>query len=165
MSAWEHISQGLGEAWDSLADGWRRLFRRAGRALTRFSPGGEASGGRSGLEEASWRSAGWGLLAGEVFDDGDRVVVRLEAPGMEKDDFEVEVVGGYLVVRGEKQLARERTVGSYTLSECAYGSFERAVPLPAEVDSARASASYRRGVLRVELPKAAPGRRRALAIR
>jgi HSP20 family protein len=37
--------------------------------------------------------------------------------------------------------------------ECAYGSFERAIPLPAEVDANKAKADYKRGVLKVELPK------------
>lgn len=165
MSAWHQISEGLGEAWDNIVEGWRRFFRRAGRALTRFSPASGDDRGHSDFGGIAGRSAGWGVLASEVFDDDDRIVVRLEAPGMEKDDFEVEVVGGHLLVRGEKQMARERTEGSYSISECAYGSFARAVPLPDEVDIDRASASYRRGVLRVELPKAAPGRRRALPVR
>jgi HSP20 family protein len=109
-------------------------------------------------------SGGWGVLAAEVSDDGDKVVVRLEAPGMAKDDFDLQVMDGYLVVRGEKRLEREETKGRYHVTECAYGHFERAIPLPDEVDTAKASASYKRGVLRVELPKDASHRRAPIKV-
>lgn len=114
--------------------------------------------------ETAARSSGWGVLACEVFDDDDRVVVRVEAPGMEKEDFDLQVIDDYLIVRGEKKMERERSEGGYHISECAYGSFERAVPLPDEVDTTKASASYRRGVLKIELPKAAPRRRRSTKV-
>jgi HSP20 family protein len=78
---------------------------------------------------------------------------------MERDDFDLQVLDDYLVVRGEKQLERERTEGQYHVTECAYGSFERAIPLPGEVETGKARARYTRGVLRVELPKTAGGRR------
>jgi HSP20 family protein len=110
------------------------------------------------------RSSGWGLLAAEVFDDDDRVVVRLEVPGLDTDDFDLQVIDDYLVVRGEKRVVRERTQGRYHVSECAYGRFERAIPLPEEVDSGAASAGYKDGVLRVELPKSTPRRRRTIQI-
>ena len=83
----------------------------------------------------------------------DLVTVRIEVPGMERGDFDLDVVEGYLVVRGEKRVASDRHEGRFHVMECAYGSFERAVPLPAEVDSRKAEAHYRRGVLTVSLPK------------
>ena len=155
MATGRQLTEGLGEAWHSLTDGWRRFYRRAAGAMTRFKHDDEGS-----AEKISARSSDWGVLACEVLDDDDRVVVRLEAPGMEKDDFDLQVVDDYLVVRGEKRMEEERTEGGYRISECAYGSFERAIPLPEEVDTEQASASYNRGVLRVELPKSAPRRRR-----
>ena len=100
MATLQQISEGVGNAWDSLLDGWRRLYRRAAGAITRFSPGGKSGQTR----EIALRSAGWGVLACEVYDDADRVVVRLEAPGMEKDDFDLQVLDDHLVVRGEKQM-------------------------------------------------------------
>jgi HSP20 family protein len=166
MATLQQISEGLGEAWSNLMDGWRRLYQRAAGAITRFKPDYKTSTGLATRDEQeiAVRSSGWGVLACEVFDDDDRVVVRLEAPGMEKGDFELNVVDDCLVVRGEKQMARERTEGGYHVSECAYGSFERAIPLPDEVEAARASARYARGVLRVELPKTAPRRRRRMTV-
>lgn len=166
MTNLQQIGEGLGEAWDNLMDGWRNLYRRAAGAITRFKPVGKARTDLtpSDTQEIAVRSAGWGVLACEVFDDDDRVVVRLEAPGMEKDDFDLQVVGDRLLVRGEKQMARERSEGGYYISECAYGSFERAITLPDEVESAKASANYKRGILRVELPKSTQRRRQRITL-
>ena len=115
-------------------------------------------------QEVALRGTGWGVLACEVFNNDDRIVVRLEAPGMEKKDFDLQVVNDHLVVRGEKQMERERTAGGYHISECAYGSFERAIPLPDTVDTDKASARYKRGILRVELPKSRPRRRHRITL-
>lgn len=166
MSTFYQLKEGLNEAWETLVDGWQRLYRRAAGAITRFTPGAQGwqrdeAGER---QDIAVRSAGWGVLAAEVYDDDDAVFVRIEVPGMEKDDFNIEIQGQYLVVRGEKQVQRERTEGRYHMTECAYGRFERAVPLPDEVESSRASASYGNGVLRVELPKIESGHRRKTKI-
>jgi HSP20 family protein len=162
MSTLHQLRQGLNEAWDTLVDGWQRLHRHAAGAITHFIPGKQADkdSNTEAEREISVRSAGWGVLAAEVFDDDNNIVVRLETPGMEKADFDLEVLDDYLVVRGEKRIERERTEGRYHVNECAYGRFERAIPLPGEVEPDKSQASYKNGVLRVELPKAAsPGRR------
>jgi HSP20 family protein len=166
MSTLHQLREGLNEAWDTLVDGWQRLYRRAAGAITRFTPDRkvEDSSGASAGKEMAMRSAGWGVLAAEVFDDDDSIVVRLEAPGMDKDDFDLQVRGDHLVVCGEKQIERERTEGRYHVSECAYGRFERAIPLPEQVESGKAHARYENGVLRVTLPKVTPRRRRTIKV-
>jgi HSP20 family protein len=83
---------------------------------------------------------------------------------MAKDDFELQVMDGYLVVRGEKRVEREESKGRYHVTECAYGHFERAIPLPDEVESDKAKASYKQGVLRVELPKDKASRREPIKV-
>lgn len=166
MSTIQQIRHDIGQAWDALFEGWQRLYRQATGAITRFTHGGRETPSPDADEarEMAVRNAGWGVLAAEVFDDDDKVVVRLEVPGMDKDDFELHLRDDYLVVQGEKRGSRERTIGRYHVTECAYGQFERAIPLPGEVDSDRASAIYRDGVLRVELPKAAASRRRLINV-
>ncbi|WP_456379527.1 Hsp20/alpha crystallin family protein [Thiolapillus sp.] len=161
MSTLQQIRSGMSQAWDSLVDGWQHLYRRAANAITRFSRGKEDD---AQSRELAARSTGWGVLASEVYDDEDKVVVRLEAPGMEGVDFNIEVVENYLVIRGQKNIERERTDGRYHILECAYGSFERALPLPEDVIADKAKASYKRGVLRVELPKSAAARRRKIDV-
>ena len=166
MSTLDQLREGINEAWDTLVDGWQRLYRRAAGAITRFTPGTKrdteawAGAGR----EIAARSAGWGVLAAEIFDDDDNIVVRLEAPGMDKTDFDLKVLDDRLLVRGEKHIERARTEGRYHVTECAYACFERAIPLPQRVDSEKAKASYKSGVLKVELPKTAPRRRATIEV-
>jgi HSP20 family protein len=62
-------------------------------------------------------------------------VVSLEVPGMSSDDFHIDVVDEHLVVRGEKRLSSEEARGRFYVMERAYGSFERAMPLPAPVEA------------------------------
>ncbi|HID81730.1 MAG TPA: Hsp20/alpha crystallin family protein [Chromatiales bacterium] len=162
MSTLQQLREGLNTTWDAVQHGWQKLFRRATNAITRFTPGKKY--GTESTNELALRNIGWGVLAAEVFDDKKKVVVRLEIPGMKKNDFELEIVDDYLVVRGEKQLQQERNENGYYISECAYGSFERVVPLPDAVKAEKAKASYKRGVLRVELPKATTSRRKKINV-
>lgn len=156
MSTLHQLRTGLSEAWDAIVEGWQRFYRRAAGAITRFTPG--KRGDDTERHELTVRSTGWGVLASEVYDDDDKIVVRLEAPGMEKGDFDLQVLDDYLVIRGEKHLERESTKGNYRVTECAYGEFERAFLLPEEVEADKARATYKNGVLRVELPKSVRAR-------
>ncbi len=155
MSTFAEIGEGLERAWSSIADGWRQLRQTATHALTHFKP----LNGKGELETAEavflQRSLRWGLLAADVSEGDTEVNVRLEAPGLEADNFDIQVLGKVLVVRGEKQVQHANIEGRFHVMECAYGSFERAVPLPVEVDENAAKASYRRGVLHIKLPKKA----------
>ena len=163
MSNLQQVREGLTKAWDTITIGWRELRELAGDALTRFHP--RSSREVSPAEErAAARGARWGLLATEVADSADTVEVSLEAPGLEPGDFEIEVHGDVLVVRGEKKLSRASTVGHYYVTERAYGRFERAIKLPARVDDITARARYRHGVLTVSLPKLAEARGRRISI-
>ncbi|MDD5462394.1 MAG: Hsp20/alpha crystallin family protein [Methylococcales bacterium] len=95
------------------------------------------------------RNIGWSVMAVEVFDDNDRVVVRREAPGMDKKEFDLQVIDDVLIIKGEKRIHRihkEHTEGYYHVKECAYGRFERAIELPDKVDSDKAQADYENGV-------------------
>ncbi len=161
MSTFKQITEGLNKAWDSITEGWQQLSERTAQALTRFNPihhEDETDSKEIQVERAANR---WGLLAAEVSETADAVTVRLEIPGMEANSFDIQVVDDVLIVRGEKRVEKEEKRGRYYIMECAYGAFERAVPLPTHVDDSQATATYRRGVLKVTLPKAHHiGRRR-----
>ncbi len=165
MSAFTEFGEGLERALDSISDGWRHLRQRATQALTRFRPVQRQGELETAEELALQRSARWGLLTADVSEDDTTVGVRLEVPGLEADDFDIQVVGNVLVVRGEKQIRRTNIEGRFHIMECAYGSFERAIPLPVEVDENAAKASYRRGVLHIKLPKTAAATARRIEVR
>ena len=167
----ENIRQGFGSLWDSMtesmSEGWDRLRQTASSALTRFQPGERtALPPREEIDDSRFRPVtGWAMLGGDVFEDAERVVVRLEAPGLAKEDFDVQVHGQTLVVRGDKRFEREATQGRWRVLQCAYGAFERRVGLPAPVMGDAARADYRQGVLRIELPKAAPAAPHSVSVR
>ncbi len=164
MSTLQELRQGLSEAWDSLTEGWRALRERAGQALTRFRPFSREGGLQTAGDQLIGQTVSWGLLPAEIRETPDEIRVRIEVPGMEADDFDISVIDNTLVVRGEKHIRREADEGRFQLMECAYGAFERAVPLPAEVDDSRARARYRRGVLTVTLPKSERSRMRRIEV-
>ena len=149
----EHVRQGAEHAWASVSEGWRELLTRASGALTRFRRDEPAAQGDSVVGAGQLGSGRWGLLAADVRVEDDRVVVRLEAPGMSRDDLHIDIDGCRLSVWGEKRVDSEADDGDYHLVQCVYGSFRRDLLLPKAVDAERASASYRDGVLRIEIPR------------
>ena len=162
----ENIKQGFNSLWDSMAEGWQRLRQSAAGALIRFMPGEQSNlPGKSEVDDDFYLpSQGWALLGGDVFEDDARLVIRVEIPGMRKDEFRIEVIDDALVVSGEKHFDRESSEGRYRVLQCAYGSFRRIIPLPTRVLADQADARYADGVLRIELPKASPGRPRSHTI-
>jgi HSP20 family protein len=162
----DEIRQGFDTLRDSVTGGWDRLRQLASGALTRFRPGNPTAMPEAAEIDDPDVGNGplWSMVGGDVFEDDQRVVVRLEAPGMAREDFQLEVLGMDLVVRGEKRFQRETSQGRWRVVQCAYGSFQRVVPLSAKVRPDQARATYRDGVLRVELPKVEPGAPSARAI-
>ncbi|MGQ9686788.1 MAG: Hsp20/alpha crystallin family protein [Thiobacillaceae bacterium] len=161
------LKESVESLWENLTEGWRHLARTAAGALTRFKAGDKTDlPAKSEVDDVNWLpSLGWGMLGGDVYEDDKRLVVRLEVPGMEKEDMQVEVVGDALVVSGEKRFQREGSEGRWRVMQCAYGSFRRVVPLPAPVRIDEARASYKNGVLRIELPKVTPSKPESTVIR
>ncbi|MBI4692522.1 MAG: Hsp20/alpha crystallin family protein [Gammaproteobacteria bacterium] len=149
----ENLKENLSSLWDSVAEGWQHLAQSANSALTRFKPGAEMPDKREVDDTWYLPTRGWAMLGGDVFEDTARIVVRLEVPGLQKQDLRLEIEDNALVVSGEKRFERESTQGRWRVMQCAYGSFRRVVPLPASVAPEQAKASYREGVLRVEIPK------------
>ncbi len=140
------------ERWlDSLSEGWQQIREQTTQALIRFNTG---TGPNHSIDAQIMRQAPrWGLLATELREDEQQIVIRIEAPGMEADQFDINIVDRYLIVRGEKRMEHEERRGRYHLMERAYGSFERTIPLPSSVDQGHIKASYRNGILKIVLPK------------
>ena len=164
MTSLAQLRSGLHRGWQGLAEGWQHLRERATHALTRFTPTQPSGGLETVADQVMLGSSRWGLLAADVEEKADSVVVRLEAPGMEAEDFDISIEDDYLLVRGEKSTQRDQTLGRYSMQECAYGSFERALQLPVKVEESGARAKYKRGVLTISLPKHAQAQRRRIDI-
>lgn len=147
----KELGRDLVRGWESLTDGWRELLSRSATALTQF---GRRSSGKGNGELVPADAPRWSLLAGDVVDNGHELVVRIEMPGVDKEDCDITIDGNTLVVRGEKRFDSTYVGGAYHVRQCAYGAFERAVALPFNVHADKADAEFRNGVLVVRLPKA-----------
>ena len=153
----DDVSKTFDRTWDSISNGWNHLVHRASNALTRFHNNSEEENETAGVTR-------WGLLSADIYNDDDKVVVTIEAPGMEEGHFDISVVDNVLYVRGEKQFSREETEGGYSVRERAYGHFERVIPLDYDVDPDKAEASYKQGVLRIEVAKSEQHKRRKIQV-
>ena len=98
----------------------------------------------------------------DVRETDDAVLVTAEIPGLEEKDFEINLTEGVLTLKGEKRHEyEEKEKGAVHRIERGYGSFQRTIPLPCEVEAEKATAEYHNGVLDITLPKA-PSAKRAV---
>jgi HSP20 family protein len=108
------------------------------------------------------QSAAWNPPV-DVVEEKDRIVVKVEAPGVDEKDLRVTFEDGLLTVAGERQFERKDD-RNYHRIERAYGSFTRTFTLPRSVDAAQIAASYRNGVLEIEIPKKEESRPKQIEI-
>lgn len=107
--------------------------------------------------EEPWGLRGIGdfevLPSTNVHETDKEIIVSAEVPGMDRENLELTISGGNLVIRGEKVEEKEDERRDVRMSERRYGSFVRTVPLPEHIDLERAEARVNRGVLTVRFPK------------
>ena len=89
----------------------------------------------------------------DVVETDKEVKVTAELPGLDQKDVEISIEDDLLTIRGEKKLEREEKNKNYYHYERSSGSFHRAIRLPAEVDDKSAAAEFKKGVLRITIPK------------
>ncbi len=81
--------------------------------------------------------------------------VRMEIAGMNPDDLDVEITAATLTVKGEKRDEKKEEDENYLHQEISYGSFYRSIALPESANYKKAEASFKNGVLTVDIPKKA----------
>lgn len=91
----------------------------------------------------------------DVTETDKSVDVSVELPGMTEDDIDISLSSDAMTIRGEKKIEHEEERKGVYMSERSYGSFYRTVPLPAGVDTDKADATFKNGVLTISLPKTA----------
>ena len=101
----------------------------------------------------------------EISEDKNDVLVKAELPGMKKEDLEINVEERLLTIRGEKKKEEERKGEGYFYSERSYGAFERCIEIPRDVQSDKAHATFKDGVLEVRLPKTEEAKRKEVKIK
>jgi HSP20 family protein len=88
----------------------------------------------------------------DVFEKDNRLVTKVDLPGMKKEDVKVEVTDSQLTISGERKREVEETKDNVYRCEREYGSFYRAVPLPEGVKVEDVTATFSNGVLEVSMP-------------
>lgn len=89
----------------------------------------------------------------DVTDNGTHLVVSAELPGLSKENVELHVHENTLHLKGQKVLQNENEEHGCYRTERFFGSFQRSIPLPQDVDPNGAEANFKEGVLTVKLPK------------
>ncbi len=82
-------------------------------------------------------------------------VVKAEMPGIDPNNVSISVNNGVLNIQGEKKEEKESEEKGNTWTECRYGAFHRRIPLDQEIKEDEIKATYKEGILRIEVPKAA----------
>ncbi len=121
------------------------------------------------FDESSWPSFRWPSFPTialpdvatwspqlDVFERDNRLVTKVDLPGLRKEDVKVEVTDGRLAISGERKSESEEKKDNFYRSERSYGSFYRAVPLPEGVKLEEVKATFADGVLEVSVPVARP---------
>jgi HSP20 family protein len=121
------------------------------------------------LFDFSLPSRDTGLFSGwspalDLYDDKDGFVVKVELPGLKKEEIGISLHDGTLTVSGERKNEFEKQEGQTFRSERYFGKFQRSVTLPAVVDAKGVKASYKDGILTVQLPKAEEAKPRQIEV-
>lgn len=102
----------------------------------------------------------------EVLQRDNELVIRAELPGINKDNVKVELGDDSIVLSGERQEERKEEREGFLRTERSYGRFYREIPLPSGVDTSKATATFRDGVLEITMPSSeGEGRVRQLEIK
>lgn len=91
----------------------------------------------------------------DIIDAGDSFKVEIEMPGLGEKDVKVSINEGMLTIKGEKSTSKKDKGKNYITREISYGSYERNISLPDTVDVDKATASFKKGMLWVTIPKKA----------
>jgi HSP20 family protein len=129
---------------DFFNPGWNPFFRRAFSRL----PGLAAT-----------------TPAIDVYAQKDEIIAKVELPGIDKDEISVNVSDHVLTIKGEKKKEDEVKDEDYHFSERSYGAFVRSIELPTDVQTDKAKASFKNGVLEIRLPKTEEAKKKEIAVK
>jgi HSP20 family protein len=111
-----------------------------------------------------------GLTAGQwkplmdVVETKEAISLKVEMPGMKQEDINISLEDNTLTVKGERKHESEVNEEGFTRLERSYGTFQRSVVLPPTVDSEHVKATYKDGVLEIQLPKKEEARPKAIKV-
>ncbi|MBD2677389.1 MULTISPECIES: Hsp20/alpha crystallin family protein [Nostoc] len=129
------------------------LQRRMNRLFERMFPNGD--GGVSALNF---------IPSAEMEETADAIRLRLEIPGLESKDLNVEVTEQSVSISGDRKSETTTEEKGIVRSEFRYGKFERLIPLPGHVQNDKAQAEYKNGILILTIPKVEGEKKKSVKI-
>ena len=119
-----------------------------------------------GGSEALRPSAGgvW-MPSMDVYETEDKIVAKLELPGIDPNNVDVSVEDSTLTISGAREFSDEVKEESYHRVERRYGSFTRAIALPQTADTEKVNASFDKGVLMIEVAKVAKAKPKKIQVK
>jgi HSP20 family protein len=113
--------------------------------------------------EGSWWTGAW-TPAVEMYETGAELMLKAELPGFSIEDVQIELKDNTLTLKGERKRELDVKEDQYHRVERAYGAFQRSFILPALVDTDKAEATLKDGVLELKLPKTEEAKPKRIAI-
>lgn len=100
----------------------------------------------------------------DLIDRDDEIVLTAEIPGVKKEDMDISVTENTLTLQGGDKHETEEKEGEYYRHEIVHGGFTRTVSLPSMVNTEKAEASFKDGMLEVRIPKISKSKRRHIEL-
>jgi HSP20 family protein len=116
-----------------------------------------------GREEALTTSTFAPLV--DVYEDEHNITLKIEVPGIDEKDIDVQIENNTLTVHGERKFEKEEKEENYRRVERQYGSFTRSFTLPNTVDAEQVQAHYDKGVLKIQLAKKAEAKPKQIKVK
>jgi len=113
----------------------------------------------TGLAPAAWSPAT------DIVENDTGYVVKVELPGMSKDEVKITMQENQLSIRGEKKHEEEGKENGYHRIERSYGAFQRCFALPTAVDASKIDASFKDGILTVTLPRSEAAKPKTIEVK
>ena len=100
----------------------------------------------------------------DIYEDEHSVTLKVEVPGLDPKDVDVQVENHTLTIKGERKFEKEEKEENFHRIERRYGSFVRSFTLPTTVDTDNIKADYENGVLKVQLAKRAEAKPKQIKV-
>jgi HSP20 family protein len=100
----------------------------------------------------------------DVYEDEHNITLKLEVPGVDEKDINVNVENNTLTVHGERKFEKEEKEENFRRVERQYGSFTRSFTVPTTVDAEKVSANYDKGILKITLAKKAEAKPKQIKV-
>jgi len=100
----------------------------------------------------------------DIYEDEQKIILKLEVPGMKESDLDIQLENNLLTVKGERKFEKEEKEENFHRIERRYGSFYRSFTIPNTVNPEGVKASYEAGVLKLELEKRAEAKPKQIKV-